>query len=180
MAFDVSQVPNQTHYQSSQSDQNLLRSDAHSSYQHSVEGHVVQPDHLSVHISQEHRARHAISGSSEVQVYITSADLQIVYSCSVPRYLILMLTFWWQALELNGKQHAVSLEPQETLDVNSEGNSTQKFDVREQKSESKVCFVLTDSSINLIACLYYHHSFLKRQLKKQLSTFADKLFFEYY
>ncbi|OAY80331.1 hypothetical protein ACMD2_23659 [Ananas comosus] len=109
VAFDVSQVPNQTHYQSSQSDQNLLRSDAHSSYQHSVEGHVVQPDHLSVHISQEHRARHAISGSSEVQ-----------------------------ALELNGKQHAVSLEPQETLDVNSEGNSTQKFDVREQKSESKV------------------------------------------
>nr|CAD1821787.1 unnamed protein product [Ananas comosus var. bracteatus] len=109
VAFDVSQVPNQTHYQSSQSDQNLLRSDAHSSYQHSVEGHVVQPDHLSVHISQEHRSRHAISGSSEVQ-----------------------------ALELNGKQHAVSLEPQETLDVNSEGNSTQKFDVREQKSESKV------------------------------------------
>lgn len=79
---------------------------------------------------------------------------------------------------MNGKQHAVSLEPQETLDVNSEGNSTQKFDVREQKSESKVCFVLNDSSINLIACLYYHHSFLKRQLKKQLSTFADKLFFE--
>ncbi|XP_072989383.1 uncharacterized protein [Typha latifolia] len=62
---DVSRIPNQTKQQTSQTDQNVLRSDAAYNYQLTAERQVVHPDHLSSHVNQQQRSDHIVSGSSE-------------------------------------------------------------------------------------------------------------------
>ncbi|KAG1360627.1 hypothetical protein COCNU_09G000900 [Cocos nucifera] len=107
---DMSQTPNQNKYQPSQTEQNLLRSDANYRFELTGERQVVHPDHLHNHISQQQRSSPVISGSSE--------EVQV--------------------LKLNGKSYPVSQEPQDMLNANSQFSSTLEFEPPEQISELKV------------------------------------------
>ena len=64
-----SQVPVQEHPSPSQTDQNLMRSDAKFSYEMSVNGQTLHRDYLDAHIQQGEEAQTVISsGTSETQV----------------------------------------------------------------------------------------------------------------
>ncbi|XP_010940952.1 uncharacterized protein [Elaeis guineensis] len=110
MVPDITQIPNQNKYQPSETEQNLLRSDANYRYKVAAERQVVHPDNLHNHISQQQKSSPVISGSSEEA----------------------------QVLELNGKPYPVSQEPQETLNANSQLNSTFGFEPPGHNSELKV------------------------------------------
>nr|XP_029117926.1 uncharacterized protein LOC105035945 isoform X3 [Elaeis guineensis] len=117
---DISQIPNQNKYQPSQTEQNLLRSDANYRFELAGERQEVHPDHLHNHVSQQQRSSPVISGSSE--------EVQV--------------------LKLNGKSYPMSQEPQDTLNANSQFSSALEFEPPEQISELKVQDKKTVAAVN--------------------------------
>ncbi|XP_028236181.1 uncharacterized protein LOC114415606 isoform X2 [Glycine soja] len=76
-----SQVPVQEHPSPSQTDQNLMRSDAKFSYEMSVNGQTLHRDYLDAHIQQGEEAQTVISsGTSETQVSQSVDKTQFVAS----------------------------------------------------------------------------------------------------
>ncbi|KAJ6826298.1 uncharacterized protein M6B38_372790 [Iris pallida] len=107
---DISQSSNQNNYQPSQTDQNLVRPDAHYSYELPAERKIVHEDHLNIQSNQQPRSGPLINGSAkEVQL-----------------------------LESNGKQYQVAQAPQEASQANASFHSTIVYSPPKQNSEIKV------------------------------------------
>ncbi|KAK6936628.1 hypothetical protein RJ641_033658 [Dillenia turbinata] len=86
-ASDASKISNQNQYQSSQSDQNLLRSDAHYNYEISMNGQAMRPDYLDVHLSQGVVPDSAVQASTEDGQIRESIEKSYVVAPQVPQNL---------------------------------------------------------------------------------------------
>lgn len=73
----MSQSPNQNDDQPSQTEQSVLRSDAHYNYDLPAERKVIHPDHLNTHIEQQQRSSPVINGSSNREEVVSKSILYV-------------------------------------------------------------------------------------------------------
>lgn len=142
---EVSQISNQNQHQSSQTEQNLLKSDGHYDYELSASGQVLRLDHLvDAHITPNQEPGSVIITSSEEAQVV----LLVYYRCSCFHVITLRLcyktyqTLLYQVIESNGKGHLVAQQPQQNLQESSSQfhDAARVEPLPEQKSETKVCF----------------------------------------
>ncbi|XP_017421939.1 uncharacterized protein LOC108331634 isoform X3 [Vigna angularis] len=142
-----SQLPVKEHPSSSQTDQNLMRSDAKFSYEMSVNGKTLHRDYLDAHIQQGEGAQTIISSvTTETQVLQSVDKGQIVASPPDQSMQQISLQFS-DALRLNSFEPNGEIKEQNSVTLSKEGPDDQVL-LAEQASSATNASPVKSQSVN--------------------------------
>ncbi|TKY74036.1 Reticulocyte-binding protein a [Spatholobus suberectus] len=142
-----SQVPIQEHPSPSQTDQNLMRSDAKFSYEMSVNGQTLHRDYLDAHIQQGEEPQTLISSATSETQVLPSVDKGQLVASQQDQSMQQISSQFSDALRLNSFEPNGEIKEQNFVTLSNDGPEDQVL-LAEQASSAANASSVTSHSVN--------------------------------
>ncbi|XP_020236764.1 uncharacterized protein LOC109816249 isoform X2 [Cajanus cajan] len=143
-----SQVPIQEHPSPTQTDQNLMRSDAKFGYEMSINGQSLHRDYLEAHIQQGEESQTVISSATSETQALQSVDKSQLVASQQDQSLQQLSSQFSDALRLNSFEPNGEIKEQNSVTLSNDDGPEDQVLLAEQASSATNASSVTSNSVN--------------------------------